>query len=440
MNLTAQSIPYSLSTEQGVLSCYLQSPKRLLPDAAVDVPLDYFYHPANRIIYEVLLGFIQNDKPIDLVSLSHYLIDAGLIDKIGGPATLADLYSFVPTPAHYEYYLGILKQKDHQRKILAGCQEIHEEALKLGDDDASELLTKACDTFQKIGSSSGDKKEVQFSDQLTAYVDTLEDRILGKVQTGIPSRWRAWNKAFGGITPTMWTVCAFPKSGKTALAQNMAEDVLASGAEVLWYSYEMGETETIDRLVCAKSRVSSEKIFFPMQNPMTKEEAKAAMQAIGSMKNNKLHLRCEPTWTIEKIVAETRRMVRRNPGIRLIIIDYLQLVPTKKDFKNRSEQVAYISRTTKRDIQAANGIACVMLSQLNDDGKTLDSRAPLQDSSCVVTIEREHSEVIKGKTIEYPAGIRVNLNRNLSAGQLLKLKLNGQFFTFEEYQPDTVKQ
>lgn len=133
-------------------------------------------------------------------------------------------------------------------------------------------------------------------------------------------------------------------------------------------------------------------------------------------------------------------MKRKRPNLKLAIIDYLQLIPTKKEFKQRSEQVAYISRTAKRDIQAANEICCVMLSQLNDEGKTLDSRAPIQDSSCIVRIEPEFSETVKNREIVHPAGIRVGKNRNLPSGELLKMRLNGQFFTFEEYAPDVVKQ
>ena len=433
------ALPFSDEGEKAILSTLMQYPQKA-EDVASELTEDHFYHPINRLLFSTLLICHGEGRPMDLVGMTHYLMDAGLMDKVGGPATLTDLYSFLPTHAHYYYYRDILVQKLKLRQFLSGLEEARKNALEIGHEDPVLLIQSTLDTIDKILKDDPNKKDPAFKEQLNEYVDVLEKRILGQVQTGIPSRWPSWNRAFGGITPTMFTICAYQKSGKTSLVQNLAEDVLEKEYGVLWFNYEMSKTETIDRLVCAKSRVPSEKVFFPMQNIMSKEEAKKVMQAISGMKKQKLHLRCEPTWTLEKLVIETRRMIRKHPEIRLVIIDYLQIIPTKKEFKNRSEQVAYISRTVKREIQAAHEVAVVILSQLNDDGKTLDSRAPLQDSSCVLTIEREHTETVKGKTTTYPAGIRVNLNRNLQAGQLLKIRLDGQFFTFEEYTPDVVKQ
>ncbi|WP_075090032.1 DnaB-like helicase C-terminal domain-containing protein [Verrucomicrobium spinosum] len=161
------------------------------------------------------------------------------------------------------------------------------------------------------------------------------------------------------------------------------------------------------------------------------------------MMNFGLHLRCEPTWTVEQIVAETRAMKRRNANLKLVVVDYLQLVPTAKDFgAKRSDQVAYISRTLKRDVSAANGIAVVVLSQLNDDGKTLDSRAPGQDASNVLFIEQagETRDPVTRKAVKKEGGLRVAKNRNGPRGHLLPIRLEGASFCFEEREMGVVRQ
>lgn len=436
----ASALPYSDEAEKAILSVLMQSPHRA-EDISVELREEHFYNPINRLLFQTLLRCHAEGRPMDLVGLSHYMIQVGMIDKVGGPATLTEIYAFIPTTGHYVYYRDILLREEKIRSFLLALEDARKNTMELGHEDPLPLIQSTQDAIGEILKGDSSKKDESFKEQLVDYIDSLEARILGETETAIPTRWRRWNKVFGGITPTMWMIRAFPASGKSSLAQNMVEDVLASGKEVLWYSYEMGKMETIDRMVCAKARIPSEKVFFPKGNPMNNEEVKHVMSSIRSMLEQKLHLRCNPTWTVEQIVVETRRMKRKHPNLALVVIDYLQIIPTKKDFgAKRSDQVAYISRTIKRDIQAANEVACVILSQLNDDGKTLDSRAPEQDCSCIVTIEKEHTEVVRGKSTTYPAGVRVNKNRNLPSGELLKLKLNGQFFTFEEYHPETVQQ
>lgn len=439
MTTPDDSLPYSEDSEKAILSVLMQLPD-MAEDVAAELHDQHFYHPANKLLFQTLMRAHAEGRPCDLVGITTFTMDLGIIDNVGGPGTLADIYSFLPTYAHYPYYRDILIQKEKVRAFLIRLDEAKKEALEIGHEDPSALIQKTQDGMGEILKADPTKKDETFKEQLRSYVDVLEARILGHAETGIPTRWDRWNAVFGGITPTMWTISAFPGCGKTALAQNLAEDVLAHDAEVIWFSYEMSKTETIDRLVCAKARIPSQKIFFPKNNPMDNREAAHVMASIKGMLGHNLHLRCDPTLTIEQIVTEVRRMKRKRPNLKLAIIDYLQLIPTKKEFKQRSEQVAYISRTAKRDIQAANEICCVMLSQLNDEGKTLDSRAPIQDSSCIVRIEPEFSETVKNREVIHPAGIRVGKNRNLPSGELLKMRLNGQFFTFEEYAPDVVKQ
>lgn len=771
------SLPHNLDAERALLSCLIQSHNRI-HDAQHDFQDEHFYHPACQLLFQSLKQMALENIPLELPAITGFLMERELLDKCGGPGELADIYGFIPTGAHYEYYKGILHQKAKQRGVIVALETSLKEVREIGDSEVETSISVAAERLYEV-TRQDQKDNASFKEKMMRHLDTMEARARGELETGIQTRWPRWNRAFGGITPRMWLICGYPSDGKaqpldqpvltpsgfrpignlapgdalcdtdggissvvavhergmrqvfkvnlsdgtstrccadhlwtfwstrtggrgaktftrstaqliemlksdrtdiflpaikpvefsscgelplhpwllgmligdgqlkvsgcpmihkpeadllakvesllpegdsatiypkklrikggrtfsilkemglcvnshekfipppykmaskearlellrglvdsdgsvarngcidwtstshvlaeevawlarslgaivittdritrfngangekkdgrrswrlsikfpdhsilpfssekhhmrfrigsrqtqrkvvsivpdgfeqtrcitvsasnslyltndfipthnSTLAQNMVEDILVSGGDVLWFIYEMDETEVMDRLVCARSKVDSSKVFFPRDNEMNREEQKRVSSAIMELASFGLHLRCEPTWTIEQIVAETRALKRKNPNLKAVVADYLQLIPTKKDFgTKRSDQVAYISRMFKRDVSAANGIAGIMLSQLNDDGKVLDSRAASQDSSNIVFVEPEKEVEQNKKTVLRPASLYIGKNRNGQKRVRLPIRLNGQFFTFEEYSPDIVKQ
>lgn len=422
-----------------MLSCLIQSTNRI-HDAQHDFQDEHFYHPACRLLFQSLKQMVVENVPLELPAITGFLMDRELLDNCGGPGELADIYSFLPTPAHYDYYRDILQQKAKQRGVIVALETSLKEVREIGDSEVETSISVAAERLYEVARQD-QRDNSSFKEKMMRHLDTMEARARGEMETGIPTRWPRWNRAFGGITPRMWLICGYPSDGKSTLAQNIVEDILASGGDVLWFVYEMDETEVMDRLVCARAKVDSSKVFFPRDNTMTREEQKRVSSAVMDLASFGLHLRCEPTWTIEQVVAETRAMKRKNANLKAVVGDYLQLIPTKKDFgTKRSDQVAYISRMFKRDVSAANGIAGIMLSQLNDDGKVLDSRAASQDSSNIVFVEPEKEVEQNKKMVLRPASLYIGKNRNGQKRIRLPIRLNGQFFTFEEYAPDIVKQ
>ncbi len=419
-----QSLPYAPDAEQGVLSCFFHSPDTLLPDAATSVPPEWFYAPNHRLIFESLLERHAEGFPVQYIAFGQYLQDKGLMDKIGGQGMLAELLDFVPTPAHYGYFKSILRDKWLLRSLIGLCTEAAQNCYEY-QDDIPALVGKVTERFFALSKQHQGIGRKTFKEIMNDYADTWEDRMAGRVTTGIPTRWRMFNSVFGGILPRLWLIAGFPSDGKSTLVQNMIEDTLATGKHVLWFSYEMDETEVVDRLITSRTQLDSQAVFFP-QNGVSRDASRKITAAVGDLQAWGLHLRCEATWTADQIVAESRAMALKYP-IALVAIDYLQLVPTDKKFNNRAEEVAYMSRTFKL-ASAALGLPFVVLSQLNDDGKTKESRAPNQDSSNIVFIEQASN--VKGNV--HPAGLRVVKNRNGKRGDLLPIRLCGPTFTFVE--------
>lgn len=424
-----KSMPFSNDAEKGVLSCFLHNPAVLLADARVSIPPEAFYHPANRLLFGVMLDQDAAGQPIEYITLSEYLQAKGLMDKIGGQGALAELLDFVPTPAHYGYFKGIMRDKLLLRQIIGTCTESIQNAYEY-QEDVPALLGTTTEKFFALSKQQQGVGRKSFKDIMNDYADTWEDRMAGRITTGIPTRWRTFNSTFGGILPRLWLIAGFPSDGKTSLLQNMVEDTLATDKHVLWFSYEMEEMEIVDRLITARTELDSQAVFFP-QNGVSRDASRKITAAVGELQRWPLHLRCEATWTADQIVAEARAMVLKYP-IGLVAIDYLQLVPSDKKFNTRAEEVAYMSRTFKL-ASASLGLPFIVLSQLNDDGKTKESRAPNQDSSNIVFIESQTSTTDRrGKTTTTPAGLRVVKNRNGKRGDLLPIRLCGPTFTFVE--------
>jgi replicative DNA helicase len=433
INDPTRSLPQDQDAEKGVLSCFLHNPA-ILGEAVTNLPDDAFYHPANKTLYQVMKRMQADGRPVEYIAITNYTRDTGLLDKIGGAGTLSELLNFVPTPMHYPYYTGILRDKLKLRRVITACMDTVAQAYEHHEDVGS-FMSLVAERYFELTRQNQTVGRKAFKEIVSDYMETWEKRMRGDIETGIPTRWPSFNATFGGITPHMWLICGYPSDGKSSLAQNLAEDTLAHGGEVLWFHYESNETEVVDRLMTARTQLSSQKIFFP-QNGVKREEMHLITRACGDMAKWGLHLRCEATWTVEQIVAETRSM-RLKHDIRLVVVDYLQLIPSGKDFgTNRAQEVAHMSATLKQG-SASMTLPFVVMSQLNDDGKTRESRAPNQDAHNVVFIVAPQPEEkdARGRTLQpaKPGGLRVVKNRNGKRGDLLPISMpdKGTFTFFE---------
>lgn len=418
MNMEPPDQLRSDEAERALLSCLLTFPA-LCEDAKLTVPEEYFHHQGNLLIFNELLAMSESETPMELPAVLGWFNDRQLTDKIGGPVTLSEIFNFTATPAHYQYYRDRLRDKHLLRQtvktLMSALQRCYDQ-----HDDVPQAVAAICSSVVdsvKPHSVIGHKS---FKAHLAEYLEVWQGRATGKVHTAIPTRWDAFNATFGGLTPTLWLVCAYPSQGKSALAQNLIEDVVATGKHAAWYSYEMDRDECLDRVTIACTNLASAKIFRPKDNPLTAEEYKVVSAATRTMNEWNIHMRPEPTWTIEQIDADVKSLCAKH-DMGIVVIDYLQLVETSKPFRNRAEQVAYISRLVKRRISGANRVPVVLLSQLNDVGQTLDSRAPTQDAANIITIE--------------DGGLLVGKNRNGRKGHHMPIFLNGALFSFEQGEP-----
>ena len=360
-----RSMPFSDEAEKGVLSCLLQNPIELLNDAQVKIPKEALYHPANRLLFEILLEFNKDNRPIDLVTLSHYLLETKQMDKLGGPATLAELYNFVPTPAHYPYYQAILHDNLLLRKIIGACTESIQNSYEY-NEDVPALLDKV---EQRVLSIREDLKrndeKPTFKAMVMAAFDSIEEMLRhpGKLR-GITSGYKKLDKLCSGFQGgEMYIIAARPSMGKTSLVMNIVEHAaVENNIPCAVFSLEMSAKLLVQRLIVARAGVSMSRLMGGLLN---REELRAVTRSCGELQKSAIFIDETPGLNILDFRAKARRL-KKEGNIGLIAIDYLQLMTSdsKKSKDNRQIEISEISAGIK-GVAKELDVPIIVLAQLN---------------------------------------------------------------------------
>lgn len=372
-----RTLPFSDDAEKGVLSCFLQNPVDLLNDAQVSIAREAFYHPANRLVYDVLLEFNNGNKPIDLVSLSTHFLDKGLMQNLGGPAFLAELYSFVPTTAHYPYYKSILHDKHLLRRIISACTESIQNAHEY-QEDVPGLLDRVEQRVLAVREDTQSRDAIKTLEQhIDEAMQSLEEIIrspglLRGVSTGYPKLDALSSGLQGG---EMFIIAARPSMGKTSFAMNMVEYAAVELQKpVAFFSLEMSASVLVQRLIAARAAVNMSKLKSGMLN---REQMRAVTTACGQLQKANLFIDETPGLDIMEFRAKARRLKKQH-NIELIAIDYLQLMTSgsKRAKDNRQIEIAEISAGLKGVAKELN-IPIIVLAQLNRQVEQRKGQRPM---------------------------------------------------------------
>lgn len=372
-----KSMPFSNDAEKGVLSCFLYNPTDLLNDAQVTIPAEAFYHPANRLLYEVMLEFNNGHRPVEYIALSQHLQDKGLIDKIGGQGTLAELLDFVPTPTHYGYYKGILRDKYLLRRIIGACTESIQNAYEY-QEDVPGLLDRVEERVLSVREDTESHDQIKpLKHHVNQAIDAIEEmsKNPGRLR-GISTGYRKLDELCSGLQGgEMFIIAARPSMGKTSLAMNMVEHVAVdTKVPVAVFSLEMSAVMLVRRLIVARAGVNMGRIMGGMLN---RDEWRAVTRACGELQEAGIYIDETPGLNILDFRAKARRLKKQH-DIGLIAVDYLQLMTsaTKRAKDNRQIEISEISAGIKGVAKELN-IPIVVLAQLNRQVEQRASGRPM---------------------------------------------------------------
>lgn len=424
--IVEESQPHSLEAEEGVISCFLQDPS-LLKTARSDLPEDYFYDPTKKFLYNILLTMDNKGMPIDLVTVSSRLAGSNpsedKLGMIGGAHKLAELYSFVPTPAHYNYYVSILRDDFDKRAAIETCERIKRSVLVNRDEWRQESLSlsKALDAQL----TEKDNRNPSIQDIVSQTSLEWDEEFSGKSSHWMPTRWKTLNKMIGGMTAPSYVLLLGKRGrGKSSFAQNFVTS-LSMGAnpqKTAYFLYEMSPKEFIKRAVCDIGNVHSNYVFRPVDHKPNIEITKRIANAFFEIEKAPIHVYGKASWNANQVVAELHKI---KPTIA--VIDYLQIMPPPYDVKDgKSLEVA---KTSSLLLQAAMDLkmCLILLSQKSSsegrDGEASWSDGPENDASLCLSIE--------------DGVVNVKKNRHGEANLKLPLSLDPGYYRFIEHEDDT---
>jgi replicative DNA helicase len=394
--LLQRSPPHSLEAEKGVIGSIFLDP-RLCDDVAMVVRPEEFYSPGYRRVYEQMLEMHNDGKPIDLMILAEQLKSKGDYEAIGGSTFLNDIIESVPTAANATWYAQIVRDKAVVRDLIHASTEILRDSYDSATDPR-ELLAQAESKVFGILEQKGTGDVAGMAEILHEAMARIDDRLtrgggIGGISTGLTD---LDNKTGGLHDGELVILAARPGMGKTALATTIAENVaMKDNHTALMVSLEMSRLELAERIMCSHGKING----YNLRNGMLSSgDRRKLVESMSELSSAPIFIDDTPSRTMTEIAAVARRLKRRE-NLRLIIIDYLQLIEPDNSKDQRQEQVAKIARRLKglaRELK----VPVLCLSQLNRQAENSKENIPKlshlresgaieQDADIVIFVHRE---------------------------------------------------
>lgn len=378
-------LPQNIEAEQAVLGAVLLDPETM--DLAMDLLRnDEFFDSRHGQIFETMQELYDGGTAIDVVSLAARLQSKGQLTAIGGVGYLNQLIEAVPTSANLEHYIEIVKDKATRRQAILELKRLQRQAEE--GEDTGELLQAMQAGADKL-IEKGDRKETFHSikDVALECFDTIErtyhNRGSGTVM-GLPTGFDDVDAITNGLTKTeLIIIAARPSMGKTAFALNIAENVgIRSQENVAIFSLEMGAAQLVQRMICAESNVDANRL---RTGALEADDWTKITRGTSIISESRIFIDDSPIITVGDIRMKCRRL-KKDRGLGLIVIDYLQLIAGTRKDGNRQQEVSEISRTLKQ-IARELDVPVIALSQLS---RTVEQR---QDKRPMMSDLRESGSI-----------------------------------------------
>lgn len=389
--------PRSIDAEKSLLGSLL------IDKEAINKVVDFlrsedFYNRNHQVIFEAIITLFEKREPIDLLNLSNRLQDSGNLDISGGLSYLASLASSVATSAHATSYAKIIQRKKMLRDLIDAANYIS----GLGyqeDEDVETLLDDAEKKLFSVSQRSLSKTLMPLKDTLSAAMERITNQDDG-VLRGHKTGYADMDSTLGGLQKSdLIVLAARPSVGKTAFALNLALNIAQQGVPVGVFSMEMSVDQVVDRLIAARSGVSLWKLRTgKLSHQEEHNDFLRITTACEELAEMPIFIDDSPAPNILQMRTMARRLQSEH-GLGLLVIDYLQLMTSRKDYNSPVQQVTEISRGLKGLAKELN-IPVLALSQLSRAIEQRDGHKPRlsdlrdsgsieQDADLVMFIHRE---------------------------------------------------
>ena len=374
--------PQAIEAEKWLLGAMMLS-EEVIGDAIEIIRESDFYHPPHRALWRLIVSMWTNRRPIDLVTLPAAAESAGLIAAVGGAAYIVDIFTVVNAANNWRHYAEIIRESSIARQVIEVGMKLTEAAYNPAERvNLAEYAEGALIQIAGFSESKAETKHI--SDILARRLDYYEKLATsGSVIEGLTTGIDPLDRAIRGLRAgNMIVIAAATKAGKTSLALNIMTHVALSGHSVGIFSLEMNEGELADRLIAAHAEIDLSVIT---RSGLSWSERDRLMDAVGILSKTGIFVRDESVLAPLQFRAAARKLVVQHK-CKLLIVDYAQLMEPASRDDNRERQVAECSRTIKTTA-AELEIPIIVLSQLNEQGRSRESRTLEQDANIFAVIE-----------------------------------------------------
>ena len=390
--------PQSKEAERGVLGSILRD-NMVLNDIQNIIRPENFYYDAHQKIFNAINDEYNTGKPVDAMILFELLKKRKQIEDVGGASYIAELWEAAPTAALAEYYAKIVREKALIRNLIHTNTELLRDAYD-GAMSADELLGQAERKILEIAERGVTGETHTLEETLREAFDRIDSRVDNAhlSVSGIPTGFVELDNITAGLQNNeLIIIAARPSVGKTAFALNLTRSIIVDEKlPVFFVSLEQSRIELAERLLCCQARVDGQHL---RKGHLQKAEIDKLIVAGDQLKGNastghvRLFIDDSPSQSMLRIAANARRLKLRH-GIRLVVIDYLQLIDPENRRDPRQEQVAQISRRLKflaRELQ----IPVIALAQVNRASEDRQDHKPrLSDLRESGSIEQDADTVM----------------------------------------------
>lgn len=416
--------PHDNAAEQSVLGAVLID-KDAMIDVAEFLRPQHFYKDAHGIIYSAMIELFEAHEPIDVVTLTAQLKKNGTLTSVGDSSYLSELLNIVPTSAHAKKYARIIQEHSTKRRLVTAAAAITELAFK-EEGSAQQIVDEAEQEIFAISQTTTRKDFIPIKDALAASFDRLDElhKRAGGLR-GVPTGFIDLDNKLAGMQDgNLIILAARPGTGKTAMILNMAQhatvrEKIPTGI----FSLEMSKEELVDRLLVSQADIDAWKL---KTGRLSDDDFTKLSDAMGELAEAPLFIDDTPGMNIVEMRTKARRLQVEH-GVKLIIIDYLQLADPGRKFDSRVQEVSVISQSLKnlaRELRVPV-LACSQLSRAVESRGTRvpelsdlrESGSIEQDADVVLFLYREEADqAMWGDQIQ--TKMRIAKHRNGALGEI----------------------
>ena len=387
--------PQNVEAEEVILGGILLDPEAISRVMELLIP-DAFYINAHKQIYKACLGLHAKGQPTDLMTVTAWLRDYDLLEKVGGQSRLAQLVDRTISAANIDQYAALVMDKYIRRRLIQTGGEI----AQLGYDTATSLETVLDQAEQRIFGITQDRPQSGLTATSDILIDTfseIEQRSLGLVLPGVPCSFYDLDAMTQGFQRSDLIIAAGrPSMGKTAFVLNIARNIAAMNKlPVAVFSLEMSKLQLVYRLLSSEVEIESNRL---RSGRIAQHEWEKLGHAISQLSQMPVFIDDTPNISVTEMRSKTRRLQAEQGGVLgLVLIDYLQLMEGAGD--NRVQELSKITRSLKSLAREINA-PIIALSQLSRGVESRTNKRPMmsdlresgaieQDADLIMMLYRE---------------------------------------------------